>query len=254
MSNANLLTTDADAAHIQCQCTSSHKTSHIAIHSSVERPPLGIGSMVSVSGRTDLVALGLFAVWCAATSAYATDAHRLLHNTAFKHLYVDLTLVQILVNIVLALPLARRPLSTVTQVNPLSLAISGSRSLGAILTNSSYGLLGATPTLVWKLTEPFLTIAFKVKVLKQAVPTMRVVGVVVVVAGVLTFSGFNAQKSLMFSPIVLANIVFPLRNVLKKLRQHKGAKYNAVDAFLRLQFHALPFAVLALLISGLLFL
>jgi len=161
-------------------------------------------------------------VWCGANSLYATDAHSLLHDSSHAHLYVELTLFQ-------------------------------------LLSNSSYAILGATSTLVWKLSEPFATVIFKITIQKERVLPLRITGIAIVVVGVLTFSGFSLSNSLMFSPIVLANIFFPLRNVLMKLTQANkygsGGKatnklpYNPQRAFLNMQMHALPVALCALLLK-----
>lgn len=205
-----------------------------------------------------LFSILLFIVWCAANSAYATDAHSLLHDSSHEHLYVELTLFQILVSVAIVLPFVPQPY-IVPSIGNRSTYISACHFLGALLSNSSYAILGATSTLVWKLSEPFATVIFKITIQKERVLPLRITGIAIVVVGVLTFSGFNLSNSLMFSPIFLANIAFPLRNVLMKLTQvnkYGGAcaisnklPYNPQRAFLNMQVHALPYALCALLIK-----
>lgn len=202
--------------------------------------------------RTELVSLGLFIIWCATNALYAADAHKLLHDSSLKHLYVDLTLVQIVVSVLLVYPFVPPPYPSITETQMSLRGISACHFTGALLTNASYAILGATSTLVWKLSEPFATMIFKLFIQKEKVPALSFAGIVIVVSGVIIFSGFNARNSFMFSPIVLANIAFPLRNVLMKLNQRKESNskmYCPERAFLAMQVHAFPFALIVFLIK-----
>lgn len=239
--------------------TSSLSSSSPSLSSERALPkPAFVANLRPTFDTAQLFSVFLFIVWCGANSLYATDAHSLLHDSSHEHLYVELTLFQILVSAAIVFPFVPRPYIAAT-IGNRSTYISACHFLGAVLSNSSYAILGATSTLVWKLSEPFATVIFKITIQKERVLPLRITGIGIVVIGVLTFSGFNLSNSLMFSPIVLANIAFPLRNVLMKLTQANRygsagsitnkLPYNPQRAFLNMQLHALPFALCALLLK-----
>lgn len=136
-------------------------------------------------------------------------------------------------------------------MNKADIGVSASHVIGCLLTNFSYALLGATSTLVWKLCEPFATLTFKWYFLKDPISLTRFLGVCVVVTGVFIFSNFTLSNVVTFSPIIIANTAFPLRNVLIKLvRQSNTPEHEApCHTYLRVQAGALPICLLLMVVK-----
>ncbi|PXF40522.1 Triose phosphate/phosphate translocator, chloroplastic [Gracilariopsis chorda] len=205
-------------------------------------------------------------VWWAGNNLYALDAHALFQKFPSKFLFVDLAFAQILLGIVMSLTIPTESLLLFTKSGSdalaeqksglltipnlkraaLLLAIGFFHITGTVLTNSSYKLLGSTSTLVWKLTEPLAAMVLKRFILGENTSFLSFTGMALVLGGVLLFS----KHTLVFataSPIVIANLCFPLRNILTKRDQAQSQYINTKERFLLIQLYSLPFCLVALL-------
>eukprot|EP00178_Gracilaria_changii_P014273 TRINITY_DN40354_c0_g1_i1.p1 TRINITY_DN40354_c0_g1~~TRINITY_DN40354_c0_g1_i1.p1 ORF type:complete len:815 (-),score=134.76 TRINITY_DN40354_c0_g1_i1:363-2807(-) len=203
----------------------------------------------------------LFLIWWACNNIYAIDAQILLNKFSSELLYIDLSFAQILVGMAMAtmLSMSKPAFQTPTPKEPQnpklfsiralqysSFAIGFFHLIGTIMTNSSYRLLGSTSTLMWKLTEPLAALLLKRIVLRETTSTVSVFGMIMVLTGVLIFSG-NSFTVLTVSPIVLANICFPMRNILVKKDQRDNLKSQSTEQrYFLLQASCLPFALVIL--------
>lgn len=221
----------------------------------------------------------LFMIWWAGNAAYAIDAHNVLREMDAPWLYLDLAFFQIIVGALMPYAYLKIQSSQVKisasgelrvdvdsiEQDPESdsnirkrKALFSSRVMlfagavhfaGTVLTNASYKLLGSTSTLVWKLSEPFAVVLLKAGVLGDSTSLLSMIGVAHIVLGVLIFS-WTRKTVLATSPILIANIAYPIRNVLVKLDQKKNeTKKSAVEAYLSLTAATLPFAISALVIK-----
>lgn len=208
-----------------------------------------------------LTCLTLFLIWCAANALCASDAHKLLYKSEYRHLFVDLTLIQTVFGVLVSAPLLPKPRQKLLQLvsvppSPKDFYTAACHFLGCLLSNASFGLIGATSTLVWKLCEPFATVVFKWRLLHETVSSLRMGGVFIVVAGVFTFSSFSITQPIAFSPIVIANIAFPLRNVLIKAdfkRRLNIDELSPQQIYFSMQATALPMCAFAMLMKSFLF-
>lgn len=229
--------------------------------------PTALARSLSYS-RISLFAV-LFLVWWACNSIYAIDAQLLLTKFPSDLLFVDLSFSQILVGMIMAYMLAlSKPSSQQTKskettptslqnndffsfslrpFRTLALAIGFFHLVGTLLTNSSYRLIGSTSTLMWKLTEPLAALLLKRVVLGEPTSVVSFFGMLMVLGGVIIFSE-RSFTVLTVSPIVLANICLPLRNILMKRDQRSLSKNMTTEQrFFMIQLCSLPFGILILL-------
>ncbi len=204
------------------------------------------------NSRTAYIVL-LFAVWCGANSLYATDAHRLLFRQGF--LFIDLTVIQSITGTLCALFVIKNPVKTLRETLTFSkttrtgVQIGFSHFIGTLFTNASYCLIGATSTLVWKLSEPVLTVILKYFLLNEKVSKIRFASVISIVLGVYIYSNASFSAAFSVSPILLANIAFPLRNVLVKLHQRNDPE-SKTDFTLAMYIYSLPLALLGSVVKS----
>ncbi|CAN8074326.1 unnamed protein product [Agarophyton chilense] len=203
----------------------------------------------------------LLLVWWACNNIYAIDAQILLTKFSSELLFIDLSVAQILVGMAMASLLSMSkpafqanvlkehqssPLFSMRSVQYSSLAIGLFHLLGSVMTNSSYKLLGSTSTLMWKLTEPLAALVLKWLVLRESTPILSVFGMIMVLTGVLVSSA-NSFTVLSVSPIVLANLCFPMRNMLIKKDQRDSTIHHTTEQrYFLLQASSLPFALVIL--------
>ncbi|PXF42656.1 Glucose-6-phosphate/phosphate translocator 1, chloroplastic [Gracilariopsis chorda] len=218
--------------------------------------------------RVSLLAI-LFLVWWACNSIYAIDAQLLLTKFPSDLLFVDLSFSQILVGMLMAYMLSlskpsvlqtkgKETTPSLQQDNrffsfslrpfrTIALAIGFFHLVGTLLTNSSYRLIGSTSTLMWKLTEPLAALLLKRVILGEPTSVLSFFGMLMVLGGVIMFSE-HSFTVLTVSPIVLANLCLPLRNILMKRDQRSLSKNMTTEQrFFMLQVCSLPFGVLILL-------
>lgn len=195
-------------------------------------------------------------VWWVANNIYAIHAQTILQNPAADpYLFIHLTFIQLLVGIAAAtsmqsfLTSTRQPtlLHSLTPkapqtpppspslINPLFILVALAHLVGTALSNASYRSIGATATLVWKLTEPLTTILLKRLILRENTTLLSFIGIQAVLAGVLLFSGGSFTLPAL-SPILIANLAFPIRNVLLKSTQRskQHPPLSLLDRFIAL--------------------
>lgn len=212
---------------------------------------------------------GLTLVWWTANWFCAIDTQRLLQYHSDRTLFIELTLVQIFTGAVLStlilfvISSASRDLkSTRSDVNSLFLKESAllwllpgvSHFLGTFFTNMSYALLGSTSTLVWKMSEPASTIFLKHYILKTSTSLTSMAGAVLVMSGVgvVGLRG-GSPAAISTSPVVIANVVYPLRNVLvKKSSANAAHPPSSLQKYRDFNVYALPLSLLAFLCKVLL--
>lgn len=219
----------------------------------------------SSSLKDTFILLGLLFFWWAGNNLYALDAHSLFKSFSSEFLFIDLAFAQILIGIAMALIIPTGFLLDTTSSaddkrewnsgllivsspkrTMLLLSIGFFHICGAVLTNSSYKYLGSTSTLVWKLTEPLAAMVLKRVILGEVTSPLSLTGMSLVLGGVLLFSKQTLVISLA-SPIVIANLCFPFRNILTKRDQAQNQHMNTNRRFLFLQLYSLPFCFGALI-------
>lgn len=212
--------------------------------------------LLSSGHRETFIIIIQFILWWGANNWYAIDAHLLLKLPQPPHLFIVLTFAQVIVGLCMAhiflprsSPAASKP-SLLPPITYITLAIALTHVLGVLFTNSSYHLIGSSSTLVWKLTEPLSAILFKRIILSSPTSFLSTVGILIVLAGVLIFSA-NSLPPLSLSPIIIANLAFPLRNVLVKYDNHKKTdqrpqQISPACTYFTLQATSIPFCLLPL--------
>lgn len=199
-------------------------------------------------------------LWWAANNIFAIDVHYLVAKYP-PHLFIDLTFIHLLIGLILSSILHYLSIRNHPHANPVnpftSIPISPTLTIAALLhllatalTNASYKLIGASGTLVWKLSEPLTTIILKRVILKESTSPLSLTGVAFVLIGVLIFSS-SKLTVITVSPIVLANLAFPTRNVLIKLDQRRASTsqqpMSPQHVLYSLHVAAIPFAAVVLL-------
>lgn len=208
----------------------------------------------------------LVVVWWAGNALFAIDAQNLLKHAPDAWAAADVALTQL----VFGGMLAHLYVSVVEDEDDgaaeeellggakskaiigLALVAAGCTNfMGATLTNASYRTLGSTSTLVWKLAEPFAVVALKLLVLGERTGVATIIGVAHVVLGVLIFAQAGQAPStkaalMLNAPIVLANVMYPARNVLVKLDQkaHRSPTSSA-RTYRSLMLLSAPYALVA---------
>jgi len=216
-----------------------------------------------------IILLFLFAVWWSGNAFYAIDAQYILQSTENQYFILDLAFMQISFglfasHVMLLISKNRRENSkdaSVIEASSAGLRPFEFRDLsvsfvlagvfnygGTVLTNWSYQKIGSTSTLVWKLSEPLSVVALKKMILNETTSLWAITGVLIVVCGVLffTYKGKTLNLSVS-SPIIISNIIFPLRNVCVKRGQKgissKGVEQNALVTYRLLMMISFPFAL-----------
>lgn len=203
----------------------------------------------------------LFAVWWIGNALYAVDAQNLLQSTKTEYFLLDLVLVQIsfglLASHILVLISEKKDASTLSssdvrqfKIRDLSVpfVLAGIMNYtGTTLTNRSHQIIGSTSTLVWKLAEPFSAVALKKIILGENTSAWAMTGVIIAVSGVLLFTSKGKTLNITVStPIIISNIVFPLRNVFVKLDQKQlsstGVQRSSLVTYRLLMLISFPFA------------
>lgn len=231
----------------------------------------------STTATPRLTFFTFFLVWWGCNNLFALHTHSILTTHAhLPLLFIDLSLAQVLVALPLSLlflhffhspttndaqePSCRaqqatsHPLHLLSglRFTPFFLALSAFHLVGAQLTNSSYGLVGSTSTLVWKLTEPLTAVLLRRIILHETTSFTSLFAMSLVLLGALLFSASNL--SLSFSPVILANFFIPLRNIMLKRYQYSSSQpRSTAHAFFNLSVCALPFAILTLLVKNLIY-
>ena len=122
--------------------------------------------------------------------------------------------------------------------------------IGTAFTNASFAILGSTSTLVWKLSEPLSVALLKWSILGKKTSTFSLVGIFHLILGVMIFSR-SALSSLAVSPIMVANLAYPARNVASKYYQDRNSEnLSGAERFLRIYLSCFPFVMLAFIGKG----
>lgn len=227
------------------------------------REPLRImESPPSTSRRGALLLAAQLLLWWLANNLYAIDAQGLLTGPEVDpFLFIDLTFAHVFVGLCMGFLFRTyfsprqnpQPASAPQQWTLMALTVAVLHLLGTVLTNASYRSIGATGTLVWKLTEPLAMIVLKFLVLGERTSLLAFLGIDIVLLGVLLFSA-NSLTLVAVSPILLANLAFPTRNVLlKKMQQGRGERLAPAQRLLGLYVPALPLAAFTLVVKIVLF-
>ena len=131
--------------------------------------------------------------------------------------------------------------------SPRQFLIGLSHLIPLTLTNTSFLLIGSTPTLVWNLTQPFATLILRSifrENPRESRSSSSILGTLLIVFGVLIFS-FDSYPWHLLSPVVLANLVFPIRDLL--INRHRGIDaenaQSVLQQYLSLLISTLPICV-----------
>eukprot|EP00178_Gracilaria_changii_P013003 TRINITY_DN3661_c0_g1_i1.p1 TRINITY_DN3661_c0_g1~~TRINITY_DN3661_c0_g1_i1.p1 ORF type:complete len:865 (+),score=129.76 TRINITY_DN3661_c0_g1_i1:129-2723(+) len=249
---------------------------------SLHRPMMSIAHSLhhfppSASSPTPAVSLCiLFIVWWSANNLFALHAHHILAaNADVPHLFLDLSLAQLLLGVCMSYFFIQFTSRFIAVTNPaakpaspkpihsnylLSRHLYSSLALitalfhlaGTQLTNASYALIGSTSTLVWKLTEPMTAVCLKRVILLETISPTSFIGIILVMLGALLFSAVNLSIS--FSPVILANLFIPLRNILLKRQQCSPSQpSSSAQTYFLLSLQTLPFGLVCFLLKNVLF-
>lgn len=206
----------------------------------------------------------LFIVWWGANSYYAIDSESFFEQFPSEWHVIDLTVAQTFVGIIgiitwksiispndglsifKLLVNKTKFRNSEVKLRPITIILSvGSvHNIGTALTALSYSSIGATSTLVWKLTESFSALIMKSLILREVTMLHSSLAVCTVLSGVLTFSCRSSTIS-SYLPIITSNIIFPLRNTLVKLMED-SSQTSEEQYFLILLF-GLPLSLACLI-------
>lgn len=203
------------------------------------------------SGRESLIFAVQFLLWWAANNSYAVSAHVLLRSSSSRLLFISLSFFQIIIGLATAcLFTSFSPqIPSHTHQTPtfrLFLPIGLCHCLGVLLTNCSYSVIGASSTLVWKLTEPLSAAVLQYIFLRNKTTPTSLVGILIVLIGVIFFSAHSLSLPSV-SPVIFANIAFPIRNVLVKLQSNNYPSLSTARRYFLIQAASFPFCAVVLL-------
>lgn len=226
----------------------------------------------SIARRVQLEIGVLFMSWWASNSAYAVSTDRLFRAHPFNVYAIDLTLGQTLFTVILVLlgacidhvtrispmqsgkltvtPLLHQlpALASLVFKSPALFVAAFAQVAAALLTALSYATVGAAPTLIWKFAEPLTTVLVKWIILRSipmsSTPkaTSRtsagrtspsaVIAILAILTGCVVFS-WTADASLpQLVPVLLSNLLTPLRNTCFKRHQLRhGFVHTALPSF-----------------------
>lgn len=175
----------------------------------------------------------LFILWWSANSYYAIDSEMFFKRFESPWYVIDLTISQAVLGLTLILikevvvdrkyiwncfriQFGKENSFTDYRTTLMLITVGSIHTLGTALTAFSYSSIGATSTLVWKLTESFSAVVMKSLILNEPVMLHSTLAVCTVLCGVVTFSCRSFQLA-NYLPVISSNLVFPLRNSLLKL-------------------------------------
>ena len=211
--------------------------------------------------------LVLLALWWGPSALASVDAQRLLHQALplDPFLFIDLLFVQnlfaivtccVLQRFIFFMPQKRQPhpagvgldgnlYALKTPTSAIALTTSIMHTIGTLMTNASFCFLGSTATQIFKLLEPITTAILKYFILQQSTTPLSMTGILIIIAGVFTFSN-KGFTPLMASPIFLASLAYPARNVLLKKLDDSPLFSVSLDRYLQLQLSSLPLTCILL--------
>lgn len=209
--------------------------------------------------RTQIQLCVLFIAWWASNAAYAVNTDRLFRAHPFHAYAIDLTLGQILFTLFLVISYAcvdhivrdsrtateqsNKPsllqqtpaLASLVFKSPALLTAAFAQVAAALLTALSYATVGAAPTLIWKFAEPLTTVFVKWIILRSVLLTpasktpsvvsagttspSEILSINAILAGCVIYS-WTADTSIPeLLPVLLSNLLTPLRNTCFKRHQ-----------------------------------
>lgn len=252
------------------------------------------GRNLPIDARLQTYTAILFVAWWITNASYAIHTDRLFRAHPFNAYAVDLTLAQTLLAVTLMSiffvfveqsnssllgPATHwKSLLRHAWASPALLLAGASHLSAAILTALSFATAGATTTLIWKFAEPLSTIIVKRIILSStyspsssssslsrhsasSTPPTAIFSVLAILAGCVAFS-WTADTSIpALIPVLLANIITPLRNTcIKRYQLHtsfdlpsdnssrSNHSHSPLLSFVSLTISTIPFIPLLILL------
>lgn len=221
----------------------------------------------SLATRTQIQLCVLFIAWWVSNAAYAVNTDRLFRAHPFHAYAIDLTLGQILFTVFLVISYAyvdhivrdSRPateqsntpslwqqtpaLASLVLKSPALLTAAFAQVAAALLTALSYATVGAASTLIWKFAEPLTTVVVKWVILRSVVLTpaskttsvvsagttspSEILSVIVILVGCLIYSWTADTTIPELLPVLLSNLLTPLRNTCFKRHQLRYTSFRS---------------------------
>lgn len=201
------------------------------------------------SSRTMKIAI-LFAIWWISNTAFAIDAEILFRKHDLKIHPLDCAIFQTIVGLLFVFIRVLLSSEKSPTIRSYTAWLVGSlHFIASAFTSASYYNIGASATLIWKLTEPLPSIILKWIILGVPTTLFSVSSVLVVLIGTATFS-FGNYKIDSYLPVFTSNVIYPLRNVLVKFEQRLGAQASNQQpsshfSYSEILLHGVPLTLLA---------